>query len=89
MLGLARDQKAYIAYGRRKDTLILRVCPVAINPALQSRFDLNSNVGGACGEVAVYKGKWWRGLLNPLGIKLRLVPHSAGSLTVFSCRTEL
>lgn len=31
-------------------------------------FDLNSNVGGACGEVAVYKGKWWIGLLNPLGM---------------------
>ncbi|KAF8313453.1 hypothetical protein DL93DRAFT_2081168 [Clavulina sp. PMI_390] len=33
---------------------------------LWKTFDLNSNVGGACGEIAVYKGKWWRGLLNPL-----------------------
>lgn len=30
-------------------------------------FDLNSNVGGACGEIAVYKGKHWSLLANPLG----------------------
>ena len=30
-------------------------------------FDLNSNVGGACGEIAAYKGKNWSALLNPLG----------------------
>ncbi|KAF8629158.1 hypothetical protein AX17_005743 [Amanita inopinata Kibby_2008] len=29
-------------------------------------FDLNSNVGGACGEISVYKGKNWSLLLNPL-----------------------
>lgn len=28
---------------------------------------MNSNVGGACGEIAVYKGKNWKYLLNPLG----------------------
>ncbi|EJU04297.1 glycosyltransferase family 2 protein [Dacryopinax primogenitus] len=33
---------------------------------LWKAFDLNSNVAGACGEIAVYKGKWWKGLLNPL-----------------------
>ncbi|KAF8331087.1 glycosyltransferase family 2 protein [Cantharellus anzutake] len=33
---------------------------------LWKTFDLNSNVGGACGEVAVYKGPQWRELLNPL-----------------------
>ncbi|KAF8482206.1 chitin synthase-domain-containing protein [Gautieria morchelliformis] len=29
-------------------------------------FDRNSNVGGACGEIAAYKGPKWSGLLNPL-----------------------
>lgn len=35
---------------------------------LWKTFDLNSNVGGACGEIAAYKGKNWMGLLNPLGM---------------------
>lgn len=34
---------------------------------LWKTFDINSNVGGACGEIATYKGKHWRSLLNPLG----------------------
>jgi len=34
---------------------------------LWKTFDLNSNVAGACGEIAVDKGKNWSGLLNPLG----------------------
>ena len=34
---------------------------------LWKSFDVNSNVGGACGEIAVYKGKNWKYLLNPLG----------------------
>ncbi|WWC62822.1 uncharacterized protein I303_105420 [Kwoniella dejecticola CBS 10117] len=33
---------------------------------LWKAFDLNSNVGGACGEIATFKGKTWRSLLNPL-----------------------
>ncbi|EIW63419.1 uncharacterized protein TRAVEDRAFT_69433 [Trametes versicolor FP-101664 SS1] len=33
---------------------------------LWKAFDVNSNVAGACGEIAAYKGKRWRGLLNPL-----------------------
>jgi chitin synthase len=33
---------------------------------LWKAFDLNSNVGGACGEIAAYKGKNWLALLNPL-----------------------
>ncbi|ORY30579.1 chitin synthase 6 [Naematelia encephala] len=33
---------------------------------LWKAFDLNSKVGGACGEIATFKGKTWRGLLNPL-----------------------
>ena len=34
---------------------------------LWKAFDLNSNVAGACGEIAAYKGKNWSALLNPLG----------------------
>jgi len=34
---------------------------------LWKAFDVNSNVGGACGEIAAYKGKNWKYLLNPLG----------------------
>ena len=34
---------------------------------LWKAFDVNSNVGGACGEIAAYKGKRWSPLLNPLG----------------------
>ncbi|KAI0769728.1 chitin synthase-domain-containing protein [Trametes elegans] len=33
---------------------------------LWKAFDVNSNVAGACGEIAAYKGKRWTGLLNPL-----------------------
>lgn len=39
---------------------------------LWKAFDLNSNVAGACGEIAVYKGKAWSLLLNPLGESLLL-----------------
>ncbi|TFK26540.1 chitin synthase [Coprinopsis marcescibilis] len=33
---------------------------------LWKTFDLNSNVAGACGEIAAYKGKNWSLLMNPL-----------------------
>ncbi|CEL61047.1 chitin synthase [Rhizoctonia solani AG-1 IB] len=33
---------------------------------LWKTFDVSSNVGGACGEIAAYKGKRWKALLNPL-----------------------
>ncbi|KAL6300445.1 chitin synthase-domain-containing protein [Sparassis latifolia] len=33
---------------------------------LWKAFDVNSNVAGACGEIAAYKGKRWSALLNPL-----------------------
>lgn len=39
---------------------------------LWKTFDVNSNVGGACGEIAAYKGKNWKYLLNPLGKVTRL-----------------
>lgn len=37
---------------------------------LWKTFDLNSNVGGACGEIAAYKGRRWISLLNPLGTSI-------------------
>ncbi|KIM21150.1 glycosyltransferase family 2 protein [Serendipita vermifera MAFF 305830] len=33
---------------------------------LWKSFDINSNVGGACGEIVAMKGKWGSNLLNPL-----------------------
>ncbi|GAA6030305.1 hypothetical protein JCM8097_009038 [Rhodosporidiobolus ruineniae] len=33
---------------------------------LWKTFDLNSNVGGACGEIVALKGKYFTNLLNPL-----------------------
>jgi chitin synthase len=34
---------------------------------LWKAFDINSNVGGACGEIVAFKGKYGETLLNPLG----------------------
>jgi len=34
---------------------------------LWKAFDINSNVGGACGEIVALKGKYWEKLANPLG----------------------
>jgi len=33
---------------------------------LWKAFDINSNVGGACGEIVALKGRYLRNLLNPL-----------------------
>lgn len=34
---------------------------------LWKAFDINSNVGGACGEIVALKGKYGQNLVNPLG----------------------
>ena len=34
---------------------------------LWKAFDINSNVGGACGEIVALKGKYGLNLINPLG----------------------
>ena len=34
---------------------------------LWKAFDINSNVGGACGEIVAFKGKYGETLFNPLG----------------------
>lgn len=44
---------------------------------LWKAFDINSNVGGACGEIVALKGKWGLNLLNPLGT---VVLTQSGSL---------
>lgn len=35
---------------------------------LWKAFDINSNVGGACGEIVALKGKYGQNLINPLGM---------------------
>jgi chitin synthase len=58
-----------------KTLLILSVCvllDVGTQPGSDSiyhlwkAFDINSSVGGACGEIVALKGLFWRNLLNPL-----------------------
>jgi len=55
---------------------------------LWKAFDINSNVGGACGEIVALKGKYGQHLLNPLGMSLNPLPGlyltPAGS-----CRSKL
>lgn len=51
---------------------------------LWKTFDVNSNVGGACGEIAAYKGKNWKYLLNPLGKVTR--KHDAPTCADRSCK---
>lgn len=41
---------------------------------LWKAFDINSNVGGACGEIVAFKGKYGETLLNPLGSLLPFPP---------------
>ena len=41
---------------------------------LWKEFDINSNVGGACGEIVVFKGKYGEKLLNPLGSYASALP---------------
>ncbi|KAI0043669.1 glycosyltransferase family 2 protein [Auriscalpium vulgare] len=60
------------AFGRLLQPNICTLLDVGTRPGNKSiyhlwkTFDLNSNVGGACGEIAAYKGKRWSALLNPL-----------------------
>ncbi|KAK4051671.1 Chitin synthase, class 3 [Microbotryomycetes sp. JL221] len=60
------------AFAPQLDPNIVMLIDVGTKPGdkslyhLWKAFDLNSNVGGACGEIVTMKGKWWLGLLNPL-----------------------
>jgi len=61
------------AFGRMLQPNVCILLDVGTRPGNKSlyhlwkTFDLNSNVGGACGEIAAYKGKYWTSLFNPLG----------------------
>jgi chitin synthase len=55
---------------------------------LWKAFDINSNVGGACGEIVALKGKYGQNLLNPLGTNASFQP-SRPNLTSSSRRTKL
>jgi chitin synthase len=46
---------------------------------LWKAFDINSNVGGACGEIVALKGKYGQNLINPLGMY---------SLQPYLCHTD-
>lgn len=49
--------------------LFLSLRPHSLPPGIYKLwkvFDLSSNVGGACGEIAAFKARGWTKLLNPL-----------------------
>jgi hypothetical protein len=77
------------AFGRMLQPNVCVLLDVGTKPGSKSiyhlwkTFDLNSNVGGACGEIAVYKGKYWSALLNPLG-KLAARPSRRRRLLIYS-----
>ncbi|BGP33612.1 Chitin synthase, class 3 [Rhodotorula toruloides] len=60
------------AFAPQLDPRVVVLLDVGTKPAagslykLWKAFDMNSNVGGACGEIVAMKGKFWLGLLNPL-----------------------
>ncbi|POY76549.1 putative Chitin synthase [Rhodotorula taiwanensis] len=60
------------AFAPQLDPRVVVLIDVGTKPAagslysLWKQFDMNSNVGGACGEIVAMKGKLWLGLLNPL-----------------------
>ncbi|GAA5968593.1 hypothetical protein JCM8115_003796 [Rhodotorula mucilaginosa] len=60
------------AFAPQLDPRVVVLIDVGTKPAagslysLWKQFDMNSNVGGACGEIVAMKGKYWLGLVNPL-----------------------
>ncbi|KAH9021454.1 chitin synthase-domain-containing protein [Lactarius pseudohatsudake] len=62
------------AFGRILRPNVCVLLDVGTRPGLSSNyrlwkaFDINSNVGGACGEIMTFKGKYGQTLLNPLGV---------------------
>ncbi|GAA6007454.1 uncharacterized protein JCM10292_002411 [Rhodotorula paludigena] len=60
------------AFAPQLDPRVVILIDVGTKPAANSlyslwkTFDMNSNVGGACGEIVAMKGKFWLSLLNPL-----------------------
>ncbi|KAG9017499.1 hypothetical protein FRB90_001092 [Tulasnella sp. 427] len=60
------------AFGRLLQPNVCVLLDVGTRPGVKSlyhiwkSFDVNSNVAGACGEIAAYKGPYWSALHNPL-----------------------
>ncbi|GAA6038072.1 hypothetical protein JCM8097_007532 [Rhodosporidiobolus ruineniae] len=59
------------AFAPQLDPNVVMLIDVGTKPApsslyLWKAFDMNSNVGGACGEIVAMKGRFWTALLNPL-----------------------
>ncbi|KAG8979485.1 hypothetical protein FRC05_008474 [Tulasnella sp. 425] len=60
------------AFGRLLQPNVCVLLDVGTRPGVKSlyhiwkAFDVNSNVAGACGEIAAYKGRYWSALHNPL-----------------------
>jgi hypothetical protein len=54
------------AQSRRLGALPSFCCTLPGIYKLWKVFDLSSNVGGACGEIAAFKARGWQKLLNPL-----------------------
>ncbi|KAG8738149.1 Chitin synthase, class 1 [Ceratobasidium sp. 414] len=60
------------AFGRVLEPNVCVLLDVGTRPGptsiyhLWKAFDINSNVGGACGEIVADKGPWGKNLLNPL-----------------------
>ncbi|GAA5915714.1 chitin synthase CHS2 [Sporobolomyces salmoneus] len=60
------------AFAPQLDPNVVMLLDVGTKPGdrslyhLWKAFDMNSNVGGACGEIVAQKGRFWLSLLNPL-----------------------
>ncbi|GAA5980582.1 hypothetical protein JCM5350_004355 [Sporobolomyces pararoseus] len=60
------------AFAPQLDPNVVMLLDVGTKPGdrslyhLWKAFDMNSNVGGACGEIVAQKGKYFKNLLNPL-----------------------
>ncbi|GAA5991239.1 hypothetical protein JCM11641_004030 [Rhodosporidiobolus odoratus] len=60
------------AFAPSLDPNVVMLIDVGTKPApsslyyLWKAFDMNSNVGGACGEIVAMKGRFWTALLNPI-----------------------
>ncbi|SCV73830.1 BQ2448_6260 [Microbotryum intermedium] len=69
------------AFAPQLDPNVVMLVDVGTRPAelslyhLWKCFDLDSNVGGACGEICAMKGRFWTHLLNPLVAAQNFVSH--------------
>jgi chitin synthase len=74
------------AFGRVLEPNVCVLLDVGTRPGptsiyhLWKAFDLNSNVGGACGEIVADKGRFGKNLLNPLGTLFGSLSWEEGTL---------